>query len=57
MEIVELLETTSGRADSLKGAIGTIKKASTFGSSIGPPALNAYDVEPVGVAIPWTRIF
>src|SRR6202000_1486826 len=43
-------ETTIGRANSAGALIGTISRASTSGHTTGPPAENAYAVEPVGVA-------
>ena len=42
--------TTSGRANSACALIGTISSASTSGHTTGPPAENAYAVDPVGVA-------
>src|SRR4029453_16555546 len=41
---------TNGRANSACALIGTISNASTSGQTTGPPAENAYAVEPVGVA-------
>ena len=38
-----------GRDDSMYGASGTRRAPSIRGSMIGPPALIAYAVEPVGV--------
>ena len=35
----------------MKGAKGTSKNPFTFGSTMGPPALIAYAVDPVGVLI------
>ena len=43
--------TTSGRANRAWAQIGTSSIASTSGHTTGPPAENAYAVEPVGVAI------
>ncbi len=43
-------DTTIGRANSACAASGTISSASTSGQTTGPPAENAYAVEPVGVA-------
>ena len=43
--------TTSGRENSAWALIGTISSASTSGQTTGPPAENAYAVDPVGVAI------
>ena len=43
-------ETTIGPANSACALIGTSSSASTSGQTIGPPAENAYAVEPVGVA-------
>ena len=43
-------ETTSGRANSACALIGTTSSASTSGHTTGPPAENAYAVDPVGVA-------
>ncbi len=44
-------ETTIGRTFRLCGAIGVITKFSEVGIIIGPPQLNEYPVEPVGVEI------
>lgn len=43
-------DVTSGFANSACALIGTISSASTSGHTTGPPAENAYAVEPVGVA-------
>src|SRR5262249_48605874 len=43
-------ETTIGPANSAWALIGTSSSASTSGQTIGPPAENAYAVDPVGVA-------
>ena len=43
-------ETTIGPANSACALIGTSSSASTSGQTTGPPAENAYAVEPVGVA-------
>src|SRR5680860_1357588 len=48
---VDVGATTSGRANSAWAEIGTISRASTSGHTTGPPAENAYAVDPVGVAI------
>jgi hypothetical protein len=37
-----------GRFESINGARGTMRNPSTRGSTMGPPALMAYAVEPVG---------
>ena len=50
MSTVDVGATTSGRANSACAAIGTSSSASTSGQTTGPPAENAYAVEPVGVA-------
>jgi hypothetical protein len=42
--------TTRGRTASVCAAIGVTTIASTPGTTIGPPALSEYAVEPVGVA-------
>ena len=42
---------TRGRKVKECGAIGTKEIASIVGARTGPPALKAYAVEPVGVAI------
>ena len=39
-----------GPANRACALIGTISSASTSGQTTGPPAENAYAVEPVGVA-------
>src|SRR5436189_3482083 len=44
-----LLEITIGRTVRLCGAMGVIIKLSESGMMIGPPQLNEYAVEPVGV--------
>ena len=41
---------TSARLNRACGEIGTSSSASTSGQTTGPPAENAYAVEPVGVA-------
>src|ERR1700722_14056378 len=46
----DLGETTIGPANSACAEIGTISRASTSGQTTGPPAENAYAVDPVGVA-------
>ena len=46
----ELGEMTSGPANRACALIGTSSIASTSGQTTGPPAENAYAVEPVGVA-------
>ena len=43
-------EITIGRANSACALLGTSSSASTCGQTSGPPAENAYAVEPVGVA-------
>ena len=47
---VEAGETTSGRANSACALSGTTSSAWTEGHTTGPPAENAYAVDPVGVA-------
>ena len=47
--IVELVPMTRGRAKTAWALLGTTRTASTAGHTIGPPALKAYAVEPVGV--------
>ncbi len=47
---VEVGAVTSGRLNSACALIGTSSNASTSGQTTGPPAENAYAVEPVGVA-------
>ena len=49
--ITEFAENTIAFAPSECGHIGQTQKASSFVSSIGPPALMQYALEPVGVAI------
>ena len=49
MANVEPEPMMSGRANNACAANGTNCKAFTFGHMIGPPAENAYAVEPVGV--------
>src|SRR5690349_3346675 len=48
--IVDVGEVTSGRLNSACALIGTSSSASTSGHTTGPPAENAYAVDPVGVA-------
>src|SRR6185295_14638666 len=43
-------DVTSARPNSAWAEIGTSSNASTPGQTTGPPAENAYAVEPVGVA-------
>ena len=43
-------ETTIGRENRAWALIGTMSNASTSGQTTGPPAENAYAVDPVGVA-------
>lgn len=43
-------EVTNGFANKACALIGTISNASTSGHTTGPPAENAYAVDPVGVA-------
>ena len=43
-------EITIGRANSACALLGTSNSASTCGHTSGPPAENAYAVDPVGVA-------
>lgn len=45
----EFGEVTNGFANSACALIGTISSASTSGHTTGPPAENAYAVDPVGV--------
>ena len=47
---VESGAITSGRANSACALIGTTSSACTSGQTTGPPAENAYAVEPVGAA-------
>ena len=47
---VDVGAVTSGRLNSACALIGTSSSASTSGQTTGPPAENAYAVEPVGVA-------
>src|SRR5215467_13650033 len=48
--MVEVGAVTSARLNSVCALIGTSSSASTSGQTTGPPAENAYAVEPVGVA-------
>src|SRR5207248_10072931 len=48
--IVDVGAVTSARLNSACALIGTSSSASTSGHTTGPPAENAYAVEPVGVA-------
>ncbi len=47
---VEVGAVTSGLLNRACALIGTSSSASTSGQTTGPPAENAYAVEPVGVA-------
>src|SRR5690349_9751756 len=47
--IVDVGAVTSGRLNSACALIGTMSSASTSGQTTGPPAENAYAVDPVGV--------
>ena len=47
---VDVGAVTSGRLNNACALIGTSSSASTSGHTTGPPAENAYAVEPVGVA-------
>ena len=49
-EITELSDITNGLTLRLCGATGVITIFPEFGKTIGPPQLNEYPVDPVGVA-------
>src|SRR5690606_36666216 len=48
--MVEVGAAPSGRLNTVCALTGTSSRASTSGQTTGPPAENAYAVEPVGVA-------
>src|SRR5690242_20644587 len=50
IRIVDVGAVTSGLLNRACALIGTRSRASTSGHTTGPPAENAYAVEPVGVA-------
>src|SRR4051812_34279491 len=50
MVMVHVGAVTTGRLNSACALIGTSSSASTAGQTTGPPAENAYAVDPVGVA-------